>query len=460
MLKNKKLLVVFLLSFYSCTFNSEIENLGETQTITQDSKTTTSVQEVGNTDYIFERPYQHTFVELDKCYDFLGSNVSVSCIPGVEILQEIIFEDSVTNVVPYRENFIIILKSGKIYDFNFQSGSKKLLFSVEGQVLRDGEENGLLSFAIHPYNNEFIISYVSLENKLIFEIVKYVEDLSEVVSSSKIIELQSNTNSHYGGKVIWSDYYNCFLGSVGDISEANFESRLNSSPLDSSKVTGKIIGLNCDLKQFSQKVNLSINGQEVSQNIIASGLRNPWQFFEFRDNLIIFDTGFTQNEELNIAKLSEDNINFGWPVFEGPKRAQDLDNIDDYSLDIFHWVEGDSFDAVEYIEKNSIKPTFYYNHHPCNSLDFTNCDGKGEVYRAAIIGGGILENPRSKYNFDIFFADYLSQELFSLNFITRELKIYPVENYLYINSVNIFDAEKNQIITTTNSGKVLLLQLP
>ena len=194
-MKNKKLLVLFLLSFYSCTFNSEIENLGVTQNITQESQTTTSVQEIENTDNIFERPYQHTFVELDKCYDFLGSNVSVSCIPGVEILQEIIFEDSVTNVVPYGENFMIILKSGKIYDFNFQSGSKKLLFSIEGQVLRDGEENGLLSFAIHPYANEFIISYVSLKNELIFEIFKYVEDLSEAISSSKIIELQSNTNS-------------------------------------------------------------------------------------------------------------------------------------------------------------------------------------------------------------------------------------------------------------------------
>ena len=38
------------------------------------------------------------------------------------------------------------------------------------------------------------------------------------------------------------------------------------------------------------------------QNLIATGLRNPWQFLEFKDYLIIFDTGFTQNEELNITK--------------------------------------------------------------------------------------------------------------------------------------------------------------
>ena len=254
--------------------------------------------------------------------------------------------------------------------------------------------------------------------------------------------------------------HNCFLGSIGDLSEANFESRLNSSPVDSSKVIGKIIGLNCDTSQFSQKANLTSNQEEVNQNIVISGLRNPWQFFEFRDNLIIFDTGFTQNEELNIAKLSESHNNFGWPVFEGPKRAEDLDSISNYYLDIFYWDEGESFNVVEYIEKNAIKPVFYYNHLPCYSEKNENCDGQTDIYRAAIIGGGILENPKSEYNFDIFFADYLSQELFSLNFITRELKIYPLENYLYINSVNVFNAEQNQILTTTNTGRVLVLQLP
>ena len=71
------------------------------------------------------------------------------------------------------------------------------------------------------------------------------------------------------------------------------------------------------------------------QNIIASGLRNPWQFLEFKDYLITFDTGFTQNEELNITKFENDSKIYGWPVFEATKRSEDLDNIDNYTLDIY-----------------------------------------------------------------------------------------------------------------------------
>lgn len=405
-------------------------------------------------------PYKHSFVAIDDCNDFLGSNVSVSCIPGVEILKEVKFEDSVTNIVPYHDKFIVVQKNGQLFEYSFEDNSKNLILSLEDRVLNYGEENGLLSFALNPYANEFILSYISLDNKLVIEIFEYLDKITEVTTSSKILEVQSDNNSHYSGKVIWSEYFKCFLGSIGDLSEANFESRLNSSPLDSSKVAGKIIGLNCDTSQLSQKVNLSSNQDEVNQNILISGLRNPWQFFEFKDNLIIFDTGFTQNEELNIAKLSETHNNFGWPVFEGPKRSEDLDSISNYDLDIFYWVDGEPFNAVEYIEQNAIKPVFYYNHHPCFSEKNQNCDGQTDIYRAAIIGGGILENPKSEYNFDIFFADYLSQELFSLNFITRELKIYPIENFLYVSSVIVFNAEKNQILSTTNTGRVLVLQLP
>ena len=460
MFKNIKFLILLLITISACTVNSDQVNLEESTTTPQESSTTITSKESDKTVNSFELPYKHSFVALDNCNDFLGSKVSVSCIPGLEIVNEVNFDDSVTNIVKYGDKFIVVLKNGQIFEYSFENNTKNLVLSIEDKVLRAGDENGLLSFALNPYANEYIISYVSLDIKIVFEIFEYLDEITQVTSSSKIIEVQSNTYSHYGGKVIWSEYYKCFLGSIGDISEANFESRLNSSPLDSSKVTGKIIGLNCDTSLFSQKVNLTPNQEEVNQNIVISGLRNPWQFFEFRDNLIIFDTGFTQNEELNIAKLSETHNNFGWPVFEGPKRAKDLDNITNYDLDIFYWDEGEPYNVVEYIEKNAIKPVFYYNHLPCYSEKNENCDGQTDIYRAAIIGGGILENPKSEYNFDIFFADYLSQELFSLNFITRELKIYPLENYLYINSVNVFNAEQNQILTTTNTGRVLVLQLP
>ena len=288
--------------------------------------------------------------------------MSVSCVTGLQIVNEVNFEDSVTNIVEYGDIFIVVQKNGQIFEYSFENNTKNLVLSIEDKVLRAGEENGLLSFALNPYANEFTISYISSDNKLVFEIFEYLNEMTEVTSSSKIVEVQSNTYSHYGGKVIWSEYYKCFLGSIGDLSEANFESRLNSSPVDSSKITGKIIGLNCDTSQFSQKANLTSNQEEVNQNIVISGLRNPWQFFEFRDNLIIFDTGFTQNEELNIAKLSETHNNFGWPVFEGPKRAEDLDSISNYE----HFIDEEN-SSLEF--KNLIQSQKFSSNELFNFID-------------------------------------------------------------------------------------------
>ena len=117
-------------------------------------------------------------------------------------------------------------------------------------------------------------------------------------------------------------------------SRSKLESRIRSNSLDTSKVSGKIIGLNCNPLNLETAI-MSKSDTKPIQNIIASGLRNPWQFLEFKDYLITFDTGFTQNEELNITKFENDSKIYGWPVFEATKRSEDLDNIDNYTLDIY-----------------------------------------------------------------------------------------------------------------------------
>ena len=196
--------------------------------------------------------------------------------------------------------------------------------------------------------------------------------------------------------------------------------------------------------------------------IIATGLRNPWQFFEFEDFLIVADTGFTQNEELNIYKYSTTTPIFGWPVFEATKRSEDLDSIENYSLDsdLYFWGSDGMKEGLSYVEQNSVMPAFYYNHHPCFSETNENCDGQADIYRAAIIGGDILSDINSDYNFDIYFADYLSQELFSLNLITREVKIFPISGITNITSIKVNYGDKDEIIATSYDGSIYLIKLP
>lgn len=271
------------------------------------------------------------------------------------------------------------------------------------------------------------------------------------------------SNSHYAGGIIWSEYYQSYLVSIGDGAEANFESRLNHMPLDTNQLYGKILALSGKDEVISlNKLILSNKSENLNQNIIATGLRNPWQFFEFKDYLVIADTGFTQNEELNIIKYSDTTPIFGWPVFEATKRSEDLDSINDYSLDseIYYWNNGEKIDGLTYIEEHSIMPILYYNHHPCYSETNENCYGQTDILRAAIIGGDIISDVNSAYNFDIFFTDYLSEELFALNLVSQELKIFPIPGVLTTTSVRTNYGNNNEIIVTTYDGSIYLIKLP
>ena len=451
----KKYIAILLFIFISCGSNTSSQ---ETP-ITSTSELTTTTIEEKKPKNVFEIPYKHTYLEFDNCSDYLGSENKVNCVLEASIVNTFEFNGSITNV-EFLDNYLfVVLKNGKIVKFDLSDNSSEEVFNISNNVRQKGMENGLLSLAINPYKSEFVISYVNLDNLLIFELFSYENEFRNHKPVMKLLEIKSENDSHYGGKVIWSEKYNCFLGSIGDLQEANFESRIRSDSLDTSKVSGKIIGLNCNPLNLETAI-MSKSDTKPIQNIIASGLRNPWQFLEFKDYLITFDTGFTQNEELNITKFENDSKIFGWPVFEATKRSEDLDNIDNYSLDIFHWEDGQQSSALEYIYNNSIKPSFYYNHNACNSPEYENCDGKSEIYRAAIIGGDLLNNPSSNYNFDIFFADHISQELFSFNLVERQLNIFPIKDLLFVNIVKVFDSNLNQIIVGTDTGLLHIIQLP
>ena len=115
-------------------------------------------------------------------------------------------------------------------------------------------------------------------------------------------------------------------------------------------------------------------------------------------------------------------------------------------------------EILDYMFEYSIKPVFYYNHFACENIN-QNCDGNSDIYRAAIIGGDILLNPKSQYNFDIFFADFLSQEIFSYNLVEGNVSIYNVDGINYINILKVLDNESDKIIVGTDTGYLKILQL-
>ena len=451
--------IIWILLLAYCGSSSN-ENL-EVDKVATTTSTTTVIQSELNIE--FELPYKHYFQEVDNCNNFLGSKHEIKCFDKTEIIKVFQLDSPILNLTKSRDRLFAISKIGIVYELDLENNLTESIFDIQGKVYLESIESGLLSFYLNPYNDEFLVSYVNKNNELIFELFYFENEIKNIITSEVLLIVPIFSNSHYGGGITWSAKYQTYLVSIGDGVEANFESRLNHKPLDNSEYYGKILAIsgNQDLNNLNNLI-LSKENNVYLGNIIASGLRNPWQFFEFEDFLIIADTGFTQNEELNVYKYSDTTPNFGWPVFEATKRSEDLDNIQNYMLDaeIFYWEDNQKEDGLSFVEKNSIRPVFYYNHHPCYSESNENCDGKADIYRAAIIGGDIIYNVNSIYNFDIFFADYISQELFSLNLITNELNIFPIPGISTITSIKINIGENDEIIASTYDGSIYIIKLP
>lgn len=448
-----------LILFFSACSVSDEEIVMEESFPTTTIDVTTTLKETVN----FELPYKHYFLELENCKDFLGSMHNISCNNEPNIIKLFQFDSPIVNITKSRGRLFAISKYGLFYELDLKNNEFEAILDIQGQVYLESLESGALSFYLHPFEDEFLISYVNKNNDLIFELFYFEEDLKNILTSKILLTVPVFSRSHYSGGIFWSNYFQSYMVSIGDGVEANFESRLNHMPLDNNTLYGKIIALSSKQEEISvNNLILSNKNQNLNKNIIASGLRNPWQFFEFKDYLIIADTGFTQNEELNIFKYSDSTPSFGWPVFEATKRSQDLDNIDNYSLDaeIYHWDNGKKNNGLNFVEQNSIMPPFYYNHHPCFSQENENCYGKTDLLRAAIIGGDIISDVSSNYNFDIVFADYLSEELFAFNLINQDLKIFPIPEVLSITSVRANYGNNDEIIISSYDGSVYLIELP
>ena len=453
------ILLFLLLISCSKNINEEFESIENfSPSSTENIETINSNFKIGNN---FSNPFEHTFFSFELCEDLLSSDTKVSCVGGTKIIESIEFEAGITSIEIVEDNLFLTLKSGYLVKYDPETKTKNVVLDISDKVITESIEMGLLSFDINDLDENFVISYVDKENFLNFEKFVFKNQIENIQSSEVLLKIKNESNIHYSGKVFWSDKFQCYLVSVGDMHFANFESRINPKPLDTSKLEGKIFGLDCN-NIFSNKVKITPNGENQIENLIAFGLRSPWQFLIFEDFLIVFDTGFSQNEELNIVKLNEYPIFFGWPVFEGTKRSEDLDSIENYEsyFNLSIWENDTINELFDYVYSFQESPVFYYNHFACENDENKNCDSVSNVYRAAIIGGDILNNALSEYNFDIFFADHLSQELFSFNLIERNLKIFPLNDFMNINIVKVFDDNKNIIMAGTNDGKLYFVKLP
>ena len=85
-----------------------------------------------------------------------------------------------------------------------------------------------------------------------------------------------------------------------------------------------------------------------------------------------------------------------------------------------------------------------------------------EIFRAAVIGGGVVDRVNSSYYEHYIFADFLSNELFAYDFINNSLFQLPLPDGMsvMITSVLVDNNKEDKIILSTWTGEVIEVSLP
>ena len=372
------------------------------------------------------------------CKSWLGSENFTECILGSEIVSIEEYPESLNNLVVFKGDKYILNVSGKIYKNNKNNVFLNLTNKILNREQRGEGSAGLFSLAFHPSDNYFIVTYTNNENNLEISKINLDKNNLPILDSLQILYSIPNTSGyHYGGNIIWSNYFNDFIFGVGDMFD---------EAIDTTSPRRKLLFVNSNIS----KTDLISHDKYgiARKDVLAFGLRQPWKFMEYKNYLIVPDIGRYTMEELNVIDLNDFSNSkkpffFGWPYYEATI-------VDERPFwDTRPYIDNSPGDLRKYSEDNVTMPKVFYTHDA------------PENYRAAIIGGGVITNSESKYFEHFIFADYLSNELFAYDFINNQLKILPLQTLgSPITSVTVDDNNFDSILITLKAGVILQVQLP
>lgn len=181
------------------------------------------------------------------------------------------------------------------------SDPPEAVIDLSRDVSTEGE-GGLLSIADSPESDEIFVTYAGLDRQLHLE--AFTPGQTETAaqkSRREIVSIAHPNDIHWGGHLEFDDRGRLYLsvGEGGPIAPRPLVSQ------DPDSMLGKLFRLDPEAK-------------DPELEMIALGLRNPWQFSIDGVDIWIGDVGDFQQEEVDLASTDLGSVpNYGWPILEG-----------------------------------------------------------------------------------------------------------------------------------------------
>lgn len=207
--------------------------------------------------------------------------------------------------------------TGQILELNSESGSTRVIGTVEGAVHRG--EGGLLGLAVDSQRRLYAYYTTASDNRVSrFALSGEPGNLS-LSEPETIIEGLPNASNHNGGRIAFGPD-NLLYVTVGDAGDP-------MSAQDISELSGKILRTTPD-------GDVPTDNPYPNSYVYSYGHRNP-QGITWSDDGTMYSSEFGQNtwDELNVIEAGS---NYGWPNVEG------IENREGYVDPVQQWATSDA----------------------------------------------------------------------------------------------------------------------
>jgi glucose/arabinose dehydrogenase len=302
----------------------------------------------------------------------------------------------------------------RLFVLEQHTGRIQILDRQTGQVLPDpfldlsglstGNEQGLLGLAFDPnfaQNGYFYVNYTDTRPQT--NIVRYQvsgdPNVADANSAQPILSFSQPQSNHNAGWMHFgpSDgmlYIATGDGGAGDDSGSGHTPGTGNAQDVTDNLLGKLLRIDVSSDAFPEDANRNYAipptnpfvGQVGDDEIWAYGLRNPWRnsFDRLTGDLYVADVGQGAREEINFQPAgSGGGENYGWRLREGTIATPGVGGAK---------------------PPGSVDPIYDYPHDASPSGGFS------------VTGGYVYRGPIQALEGHYFFADYVSQQVWSLKY--------------------------------------------
>ena len=438
-------------------YSSSLENILNRDKVEQDIKII-SQEKIESLDF-----QESVVLDDEECAPWKGTGQFTGCIGGIKISSSS-YEQQVTNLTVFNNKIYIVFKDGTVYVQESLNSELELFLDLTDIVYTEfpGMSQGLYDIAFESSGKSFLVSYSNSDIAIVFS--KYLikdDGTPDYENPQELLRLSNNVKYHFGGSIVWSEFFDGYLVGIGDMRE-NIMPLVHSDALNTTSYKGKIILLDSDKTISSPLIN-EHGLYESIDKIVAYGLRNPWQITEYKNRLIITDVGSQFIEEVNDVNYLDyeegnyTSVSFGWPLMMGDElsynfreRNKDaMTKLDGKITDLYYWESDVIEKADDYLIENSKSPLLQYDHFVDEN-----------TIRAAIIGGDFIRNGSGKYDDYYFFTDYVESEIYGVNIETKDLLIFPVTFVGNPTSLKGSPFQKDTLVIGYANGIISSVELP